>query len=493
MNNPRRNSRFGQKMLVIGVLAIGLACTCNGLSIFPRSPSPVPQDFPTLDPGEFPTSATQAVPNPGSNDSQGLNSAGPWLIISTTGGIWAANPDGSNLEKITGNVLWQGGLAGAIQPAGNQIVLFSSSGDQYHHLALNLLSLPDGQIQKITDLTTAQTEPGPDMGPGDSSFEAVRAIVDTPSYAWSPDGTRLAFIGVMDGPSADIYLYDTRTNLITRVSQDDSQDYWPSWSPDGDTILYFGAESFGTGAGYAMESVWKANGDGSDYDLVYTPTSSGEELVGWRDDQIVVIDSWNPICGSGNLRLYNVFTGEETVLQEGCFNLAETGHWGDANLNEVMFSTEDGLYLVPADGVEAQKVSDKQVISIRWDQEGSMFVVKFKDGSITTYYSSDGSYEESPTQVQDVTMYGMIWAWSNNGAELPGVWISGPGIDLGQIFDKLAYDPIWNYNDNSLFFFSGNDPGTDLYKATFNNYYNDATAVGYLTGDVQGVHWLGIK
>jgi dipeptidyl aminopeptidase/acylaminoacyl peptidase len=445
-----------------------------------------PQKSPTVAPQKSPTPVTQTV--------QGLNPTGSWLLISATDGLWAANPDGSNLVQLTQGEFWQGSPAGAVQPGGNRVVLLTSSGDRYHHLALNLLSLPDGRIQKITDLTTSQTEPGPSAAPGDTSIEAVRAIADEESYAWSPDGTKLAFIGVLDGPTADLYLYDTATKKITRVSQDDAQNYWPSWSPDGKYILFFGAETFGTGAGYLMKGVWSANADGSNVTLLYTPSSSGEELVGWRDDQTAVLDSWKPICGPEELRLYNIVTAQKTVLQAGCSSAAAASeYWGDPNSNTVMFSKDDGLYLWSANGAELQKLSGNQVAWIRWERVGSMFVVKYKDGSMTTLYSTAGNlFEDAPAQAQDVTMFALIWAWTNNTGELPGVWISGPGIDLGQIFDGPAYAPIWNF-DNTLFFFSGSGEGTDLYRATFDNYYNDTASVGHLTGEVQGVTWVGIK
>jgi len=475
----------GRRLTMFGVLAIGLACTCNGLTMIPRTPTATPKEPAAPVMKESPTPLPQVV--------EGLNPTGPWLVVSTTDGLWAANPDGSNLAQLTQGEFWQGDLAGAVQPGGNQVVLLTSEGDRYHQLRLSLLSLPDGRIQKITDLTNPQTELGGDASPGDTSIEGVRAIADKTSYAWSPDGTKLAFIGLMDGPTAELYLYDTALNKITRVSQDDAQNFWPSWSPDGENILFFGADSFGTGAGYAMKGVWSANGDGTNVTWLYIPTSSGEELIGWRDNETAILDSWNPSCGSGELRLYNILTGYETVVEEGCFRTAASGRWGGAKSNAVMFGKEDGLYLLPSDSSETQKLSDKQVESIRWDQAGYMFVVKYDDGSLSTYYSSDGQHEDAPAQAEEVSMFGIIWAWTNKYGEIPGVWISGPGINIGQIFNGQASAPIWNSDDNTLFFFSGSEIGTDLYRATFPNYYNDTTLVARLTGTIQGVTWAGNK
>jgi hypothetical protein len=491
-----RSNKTGKKRLMgvmFGILAIGLACTCNGFTEFTTTPTSVPQDFPTLAPQDLSTPVPLENPTPGSQTENILDPAGPWLIIQATDGLWAANQDGSNLVQLIQGEYWQTDLSQAIQPNGNQVVLLSASGDRYHNLALNLLSLPGGEIQKITDLTTSQTEPGSGAGPGDLAIEAVRAIADHPSYAWSPDGSKLAFIGVLDGPTADLYLYEPATNNIIRVSQDDAQNYWPSWSPDGKTILYFGADSFGTGAGYAMRGAWSANGDGSNATLLYVPSSSGEEIIGWNDDQTTVLDSWNPSCGRGLLRKYNLFSGQETYIQEGCFSNAATGKWSGSNSSAVMFSNEDGLFLLPAESSDPQKLSDNQVSAIRWDQTGNMFVVSFSNGSMTTFWGADGRQEDAPAEVQEVAMFGVIWGWTNQLGDLPGVWISGPGIDLGQIFDRPAYGPIWNMDDNTLFFFSASGTGSDLYRATFYSYFNDATPVAHLTGIVQGVGWVGLK
>jgi Tol biopolymer transport system component len=128
------------------------------------------------------------------------------------------------------------------------------------------------------------TEPGTDSAPGDSNLEAMRAVAEQSSYSWSPDGTKLAFTAALDKPNADIYVYDLESQDIQKVSDDAGQDYWPSWSPDGKSILYFEAEGFGTGAGYAMSGIWLAAANGSDAKKLTTPTSSGEQLVGWRDN-----------------------------------------------------------------------------------------------------------------------------------------------------------------------------------------------------------------
>ncbi|CAL1241859.1 Tol-Pal system beta propeller repeat protein TolB [Candidatus Methylocalor cossyra] len=55
--------------------------------------------------------------------------------------------------------------------------------------------------------------------------------------AWSPDGTRLALTLSKDG-SPDIYVMDLATRALRRITDDLSIDTEPSWSPDGQSLVF---------------------------------------------------------------------------------------------------------------------------------------------------------------------------------------------------------------------------------------------------------------
>jgi hypothetical protein len=165
----------------------------------------------------------------------------------------------------------------------------------------------------------------------------------------------------------------------------------------------------------------------------------------------------------------------------------------------VLFSQSDGLYLLPPGSDQPAKLSDFPlsdsnvgVLSIRWLPlpEGRMFVVQFGDGSLTTFQADGSQRQEAPfnpvSGSADVSMYGYIWGWTNRGNGSEGAWITGPGLEIMQLLQGPASAPVWTMDNNLLFFV-----GTDLYRATFDNYYTDTAQVASLSGDVTDAILVG--
>jgi dipeptidyl aminopeptidase/acylaminoacyl peptidase len=69
--------------------------------------------------------------------------------------------------------------------------------------------------------------------------------------AWSPDGTRIAFIKVGDAATPGIYVINTDGSDARRVLEDATGARSPSWSPDGATLVFEsgqGQETTGSGS-----------------------------------------------------------------------------------------------------------------------------------------------------------------------------------------------------------------------------------------------------
>jgi dipeptidyl aminopeptidase/acylaminoacyl peptidase len=58
------------------------------------------------------------------------------------------------------------------------------------------------------------------------------------SLAWSPDGTKLAFVSDRDGDHSFIGIYDVKTKALTYLAPSTDFDIYPTWSPDGTRIAF---------------------------------------------------------------------------------------------------------------------------------------------------------------------------------------------------------------------------------------------------------------
>ncbi len=510
MVSTRPASRSRIISLSAVLLIIGLGCLCTPSGLLP-TPSPLPQ-MPTLAPPPTliqpptlpqpptplvrPTRTPQSTPTPFIPVSQ-LSPSGPWLLIETNQGLWAVNTDGSGLTRLTDVDYWHGDIQDAIQPGGNEIAYLTPGNMDLHHLALNLMALPQGNTSRLIELTSSQTEAFADSGPGDPGFEALRAIGEQRSFAWSPDGSKLAFMGAMSGLTADAYIFDSQAMNIKRISEDPGQDFWPSWSPGGSHLLFFEAENFGTGAGMVESGVWDYPIHARGPSLLYKPTGSGELIAGWLNDTTVVLASSNMTCGPEKLRLYDVVSKQETLLNEGCFTSASATGFRSG----VLFSNDRGIFLLTDETRTPMRVSnEKNAYISRWGPDDYAFKVTFSDGRAATF--GPGTYDVQVSPViepsstallydeQDVAMYGAIWGWTSTNEKQPGVWITGPGLDIGRIFDSPARFPAWSPNNN-LLFFAPLEGGYDLYLTTFDSHYTDLRVVNHLDADITGVVWLG--
>ena len=410
------------------------------------------------------------TPSASGQTTGSLASNGQWLIISTSSGIWAANADGTGLTQLSKEVvLSPTHLQQGISPDGKSLAFVSGDADRLHHLQLSILSLPDGAVSLVTPLTSQATEPGPGASPGDPVIEAVRAVTEGDSLAWSPDGNTLAFIGVQSGPTADLYTYSLATQKIDHLSDGPSQAYGPHWSPDGKYILTFGVTTFGTGAGFTMAGGWAQTPDGAQTITLFQGGGTGQEFGGWVNDHSFLINSWNPGCGSQDLRAHDLSTNQETSLVKGCFAAAAVK--SDNGLILVAGSGDGGslkgLVSYTPPNFTRQQLSQENAQDVQYLPQDGGFVVAYQN--IQTIYTGSGeALIQSPplqcTYTPAVAAYGALYAWTCAKGDL-GVWVNGPGVPTAKLFDQSAAFPAWSAA-NELFFFNNQT----LYQAPFPDY-----------------------
>jgi TolB protein len=80
---------------------------------------------------------------------------------------------------------------------------------------------------------------------------------DVRSFAWSPDGRRIAFSAIQDGDvDAEIFVMNADGSDVRRLTNNQLPDFGPSWSPDGKSIAF---TSIRTG----LSQIYRMGADGA--------------------------------------------------------------------------------------------------------------------------------------------------------------------------------------------------------------------------------------
>lgn len=204
-------------------------------------------------------------------------------LTATTGGSATLSPAGDRLVAEVQNILWSvprtGGSAVALttpgleptrpqfSPDGSRLVVCAYRGGGFHLWTLR----PDGgDVRQLTD------GPWDDRGP-----------------AWSPDGTRIAFASERGGDTVTgspyrVWVVDVRTGELTRLTgRPDQQgpaqtgaweDFDPTWSADGERVLFVRAAVTATGA-LRADTVASVAADGAGPVTVEHTDDSGAQLM----------------------------------------------------------------------------------------------------------------------------------------------------------------------------------------------------------------------
>ena len=205
--------------------------------------------------------------------------------------------------------------------------------------------------------------------------------------SWSPDGLKIAFNSTRDGNN-EIYVMNADGSGQTRLTNNPALDEAPSWSPDGSQLAFFSFRD-----GNAEIYVMNADGSGqirltnnlaTDWFPAWSPNGSqiafGSDRDGSREIYVMNAD------GSGQTRLTN---------DPG---LAETPSWSPNGSQIVFYSTRDGnaeIYVMNADGTGQTNLTNHPDSDAdpAWSPDG--FQIAFgstRDGNPEIYVmNADGS------------------------------------------------------------------------------------------------------
>ncbi|MFJ9009794.1 amidohydrolase family protein [Streptomyces canus] len=229
------------------------------------------------------TATATAVAAAGTPASAAPSHAATLSLTAATGGSATLSPAGDRLVAEVQNVLWSiprtGGTAVALtspgleptrpqfSPDGGRLVVCAYRGGGFH---LWTLRSDGSDVRQLTD------GPWDDRGP-----------------AWSPDGTRIAFASERGGDTVTgspyrIWVVDVRSGAMTRLTGRPAQqgpaqggaweDFDPTWSADGERVLFVRAAVTATGT-LRADSVASVAADGSGPVTVEHTDDSGAQLM----------------------------------------------------------------------------------------------------------------------------------------------------------------------------------------------------------------------
>lgn len=220
------------------------------------------------------TSTPASVPSP----TAPLPSTGPYLAYVTDQdgpvlNLLAPEANGSAEVRLPPEAAIQECVYCSVSPDAKWLVFWTGTlhepqepATEQYTLSLGLLSLADGASHTITGLlshdypmnfaSNAATL-SPDLGqdPQALAWDLEWAFnTGIRSARWSPNGRYLAFAGEMDGPSSDLYLFDTQTSLVRRLSSGRESIMSIEWSPDSQWIIQLSAFYVGEGGDYSFHA-----------------------------------------------------------------------------------------------------------------------------------------------------------------------------------------------------------------------------------------------
>jgi len=177
---------------------------------------------------------------------------------------------------------------------------------------------------------------------------------------WHPEENKILFVSDING-SADIFEYNMDINLVTCLIQDESRNWGPDYSADGEYFVYY-SDKTGTFRAYISDKAGESS-----------------QLIGLEDS--VYLEEKSPCLNSQDDNLF-VFAGrgysETSSMQWGVFVLDRSTSvvqniistvWVDENRpcwspngNSIIYEHYDGvnhgLYMINADGSQNEAIID---------------------------------------------------------------------------------------------------------------------------------------
>lgn len=213
------------------------------------------------------------------------------------------------------------------------------------------------------------------------------------SPTWSPNGDEIAFSASKDGAS-DIYIFNISTNRYRNMTKDDFSDLRPQWSPQGNRIAFVSDRGrFIDPRDKNTVRMQEVNYDNHD---IYTLDVESKEIQRVTQTEFLEKDpTWSPdgnslvySCdenGVFNLFLHNLETGDRHPITN-ILTGALQPHWVNNNLVFTSFYQAGyDIYLIKNPG----EIKPDEIVL-----EDTRFLQKLKKGEIATIFDNYRKLDE---------------------------------------------------------------------------------------------------